>query len=360
MPNAATARDSRGGVSGSGASDCERLPGFNPTDSVNVKGLAMKKYLLPAIFALSVSSAPAFAADLQKMYTKAPPAPAFNPWDLAFGGALATDYNFRGISQSALGPSVSAYFEGRFNQTKDIQWYAGIAGASVKLPTDPSAEIDFYGGVRLTFDKFGLDLGLMYYAYPSERQIDGLAAGSAAQIAVPNGNTTLNNSDFLEFYAKGTYTFNDNFAVGANVFYTDDYLNTGAQGTFFSGTAKYTGTASPSGWNWYVSGELGYYDLGTTKFDQIAFPVPQGWDLPSYATWNAGIGFTYKVVTLDLRYYDTDLSKEECNVLTADPGATSTGNAISITNPNGLQSKWCGAAFIGKLSFDMTLNNNIK
>ena len=45
---------------------------------------------------------PALAADL-KPVTKAPPAPPPSPWDIAFGGALMTDYNFRGISQSQQG-----------------------------------------------------------------------------------------------------------------------------------------------------------------------------------------------------------------------------------------------------------------
>jgi uncharacterized protein (TIGR02001 family) len=266
-----------------------------------------------------------------------------------------TDYNFRGISQTARGAGGTAYIEGRYKPIKDVEWYAGAQAYTVKLITDPTAEIDLYGGVRLTWDKWTLDLGAMYYLYPVERQVDG-GLGTTL-IVLPNGNTSLANTDFLEFYGKVTYTFNDNFLVTGAVYYTDNWLNTGASGTYYSGIAKYTGTALPSGWNWYVSGELGYYDLGTTKFDVIAFPGPggTGWDLPSYTTWNAGIGFTYKAMTLDLRYYDTNLSKEECNVLTGDPGATFSNNAIAITNPNGLQSKWCSAAFIGKLSFDTTL-----
>ncbi|MBI4367144.1 MAG: hypothetical protein HY543_10025 [Deltaproteobacteria bacterium] len=115
--------------------------------------------------------------------------------------------------------------------------------------------------------------------------------------------------------------------------------------------------ALPNGIGWYVSGELNYYSLGTTKFDAIAFPAVGGWDLPSYAYWNAGVAFTWKVFTLDLRYHDTDLSKEECNVLTADPGASLGGTPIPITNLAGAQSKWCGSAFIAKLSFDLTLAN---
>lgn len=325
-----------------------------------MKGLAMKKYVLPAIVAAAaLSSASAYAADL-KMVTKAPPPPvSYNPWDIAIGGALMTDYNFRGISQSARGAAGTAYIEGRYKPIKDVEFYAGSQAWTVKLPTDPTAEVDLYGGVRLTWDKWLIDLGVMYYLYPVERQVDGGIAGCTSCVVLPNGNTTLAQTDFLEFYGKLTYTFNDNFSATGAVYYTDNYLNTGASGTYYSGILKYTGTALPSGWNWYVSGELAYYDLGTTNWNAIAFPGPNftGWDLPSYATWNAGIGFTYKAMTLDLRYYDTNLSKEECNVLTADPGATFGGTPIPITNVNGLQSKWCGAAFIGKLSFDTTLSS---
>ena len=41
-------------------------------------------------------------------------------------------------------------------------------------------------------------------------------------------------------------------------------------------------------------------------------------------------------------------------VTRVDPNA---GTPISVTNVFGTQSKWCGAAFIGKLSFDTTLSS---
>lgn len=325
----------------------------------------MKKFVLSAVAALVVSGASAFAADLGKMYTKAPPPAPFNPWDIAFGAGLASDYNFRGISQSANKPSVNAYFEPRYNVNKDLQLYAGIGGYSVNLPNNTSAEIDIYGGIRPTFGPLALDLGIWYYYYPGGQCFFGgaplIAAGTDPTClpALPNGNYAKRDISFLEFYGKGTYTFNDNFNVGAGVYYTEDWLNTGAEGTYGSVTAKYTGTALPNGVGWYVSGEFGKYWLGTTDafFGVPAFPG--GTPLPDYTTWNVGLGFTYKVFTLDLRYYDTDLSVGECNVLTADHTATATTTITSI-NTLGLASKWCGSAFIGKLSVDLTLNSNVK
>jgi hypothetical protein len=82
---------------------------------------------------------------------------------------------------------------------------------------------------------------------------------------------------------------------------------------------------------------------------------------PSYNTWNVGVGFTYKVFTLDLRYSDTDLSKGNCNAFTSDNTATrSTPGSVSLINPLGFESGWCGATGIVKLSADLTAMTNLK
>ena len=333
-----------GGVSGFWRIWPRAVAELQSTDSVNMKGLDMKNYLLPAMFAVAVSSAPAFAADLGRMVAKAPPAPAYvNPWDVAIGAAVATDYNFRGISQSDRGPSVTSYFEGRYNATKDFQWYAGIAGYSVKLPTDPTAEIDLYGGVRATFGAFVLDLGLMYYYYPKETQqfIDPTLTFVTSNPNLGFGPYTFANTDYLEFYAKGAYTFNDYFSMGAQIYYTDDWLGTSATGTWGVLNAKFTAPANASGFGAFLSGEVGKYWFGTGNF----FGAPLV--LPDYTAWNVGVGFTYKAITLDLRYYDTDASPAECFALTSDIRGVNSGTGTS---------RWCSDAYVAKLSFDTTLS----
>jgi hypothetical protein len=79
----------------------------------------------------------------------------------------------------------------------------------------------------------------------------------------------------------------------------------------------------------------------------------------SYNTWNVGVGFTYKVFTLDLRYSDTNLNKGDCNAFTSAFNATGTTSVTPI-NPGGAGSNWCGAAGIAKLSFDLTAMTNLK
>ena len=316
----------------------------------------MRKFFLLATVAVGLSTGSAFGADL-RMITKAPPPPPTPVWDIAFGGALMTDYNFRGISQSDRGAAVSAYFEPRFNIAPNIQLYAGIAGTSVKLATDPTAEIDFYGGIRPTFGPVALDFGFIYYYYPNERAIDGVII-----TAPPAFNTTINDTDFWEVYAKATWTVNPILALGANLYYSPDWLNSGADGTYLSGTVKVTPPLPlPTDWGMYVSGEFGHYWFGRTDFVPGVFVDNTGltgWDLPDYNYWNLGLGITYKVFTLDLRYHDTNLSRAECNSLTADPGADLAAPGVVINNftTTGL-SRWCNAAFVAKLSFDLTLAN---
>ena len=277
-----------------------------------------------------VLAAPAFAADLPSAAPAPAPAPVVSMFDFAAGGKVMTDYNFRGISQSDRKPSGTAYFEGRLNVNETFQFYVATQAWAVKLPTDPSAEVDIYGGVRATFGALAFDLGVMRYWYPGETEY--LAAG------------WVKSADFTEVYGKATYTFNEMFTFGANVFYSPNWLNTGATGTYVSGTAKVT-----LPYDFSVSGELGRYFLGTTD-SFYAFTR-----LPDYTYWNLGLTYTYKVLSLDLRYHDTDLSKTQCSLIT--------GNNSSLA-PIGIgarsdSSKWCSAAFIATLSVDIT-GANIK
>src|SRR5690349_17231316 len=96
----------------------------------------MKKVVL-SIVALAATVAPALSADLVKKAAPAPVAVAAPPvWDVAFGGAVMSDYNFRGVSQSNRGASATAYFEPQFN-TPVGTLYAGLAGWAIDWPSAP-------------------------------------------------------------------------------------------------------------------------------------------------------------------------------------------------------------------------------
>jgi hypothetical protein len=350
-------------------------------------GIVMKKLALLAT-ALAMVSGSALAADMAVKAVKAQPPAAFDPWDVAFGSAIMNDYIFRGITQSNHKPSVAAYFEPRYNINKDVQLYIGTSGESISFPNRAAAEIDIYGGIRPTVGMFAFDFGVWGYIYPGGTCYNAFAVpgsgipGSDASCAVSpfgnsdpvtlglpiNGNFAKKNASFYEGYAKVNVTINDQFQVGVNEYYSPNFLNLGAWGNYASITGKWTApstTFGASGIGMYVSGEFGRQWLGTSDAfygTQIVGQIFQfGIKEPSYNTWNIGIGFTYKVFTLDLRYSDTDLSKGACNAFTSDYTARiATAGSVSAINPGGFESNWCGAAGIAKLSADLTAVTNLK
>lgn len=335
----------------------------------------MKKLALLAT-ALAMVSGSALAADMPVKAVKAPPPAPFEPWDIAFGSAIMNDYIFRGITQSNHKPSVTAYFEPRYNVTKDVQLYVGTSFESISFPNRAAAEVDVYGGARVTLGAFAFDVGAWGYLYPGGTCFNGAVATPAGvplsaecQLnTLVNGNVIKKDLSFFEVYGKVNYTFNDNFSMGGNVYYTPSFLNSGAEGTYASIVGK---AIAPSAWfgtsgiGMYVSGEFGRQWLGTSDSFYGTAVFPNGINYADYNTWNIGIGFTYKVFTLDLRYSDTNLSKGDCNAFTSDFAArgnitAASGTFVTPINPTGVGSNWCGAAGIVKLSADLTAMTNLK
>jgi uncharacterized protein (TIGR02001 family) len=260
----------------------------------------MKTISLAAVV-LAASAGAAFAGDLPSSKS-APMAPVYvSPWDFDIGAGITNDYIFRGITQSNHNPSVAAHGELRYNWNSTYQWYVGVAGESIKLSpytAGPSMELDVYGGARATYGAITLDIGAWGYLYPD----------------TPRAYHPKADASWVEVYAKPSWAVNDSLTVGANFFYTPSYINTGAEGEYLSGTVKYVMPGSLSAFT--VSGEYGYQWLGNVDGTTLAGAFVPFRSLPSYATWNAGISYTWKFATLDLRYVGTSLSQRDAWRLT--------------------------------------------
>src|ERR1700759_2295709 len=175
-------------------------------------GIQMKKLVLLAT-ALAMISGSAFAADMPLKAVKAPPPAPFDPWDVAFGGALMSDYIFRGVTQSNPQPSVAAYFEPRYNINKDLQLYVGTSGESISFANRAAAEVDVYGGIRPTFGAAAFDFGVWGYLYPGGRCADNALTGGVPggnvcpvdpnTIFLGDGNVMKKDVSFFELYGKG-------------------------------------------------------------------------------------------------------------------------------------------------------------
>lgn len=238
---------------------------------------------------------------------------------------VASDYIYRGTTLSGGGPAAGAALEATFGPL-----YAGTTSATIKLPTQPVAELTMAGGIRPKIANINFELGVTYFAYPGE--------------ALPGVTNGIN---YWEAAIRGDKSIGESFRIAGGYAYSPNVSNTGA-------------------WSQYVAGGLGY-DLPTrllpqhlrvslttaTGYSWFGSQAPQlgRFPLPAYLNWHAGVTFTHKSLNLDLRYYDTNLSKENCFVLTGDPNARPGGRLDPITNPAGLVSNWCGATFVAKAGF---------
>src|SRR3954468_23418174 len=122
----------------------------------------------------------AFCATAVHAQQAAPPAPAEEKpvWKAPFGGTFtagatfATDYSYRGISQTqrqvAFQPTIT-YETPTISESLLLSAYVGAWASNVYFPgTNAAAEIDLIGGVRYKGldSKLTVDLGYIRYNYP--------------------------------------------------------------------------------------------------------------------------------------------------------------------------------------------------
>ena len=83
--------------------------------------------------------------------------------DVSGGVTLASDYFFRGVSQTQGDAAVQWNLEAEKNGV-----YGGTWGSQVDFGGDASIEYDFYGGYRWENDAVGIDVGVIQYNYNNQ------------------------------------------------------------------------------------------------------------------------------------------------------------------------------------------------
>lgn len=202
------------------------------------------------------------------------PAPSPFSWSVNFG--VTSDYVFRGYSQSAGDPVA----QGGVDFTYKL-FYAGVWASGIDFGTGSgtSTEVDLYVGIKPTYGPVTFDFGVIYYIYPG-------ANDAGAEL------------DYVELKA-GASTTVDKFSFGGTVFYSPEYTGEVGAAWTLEGTAGYE-LPSYGGITPTLSATI-----GTTLFDAAG--------LDDYVYWNAGIAFAAGKVTLDLRYWDTDVDSAFCS-----------------------------------------------
>ncbi len=161
--------------------------------------------------------------------------------------SLASDYVFRGVSQSNRQPALQAGFEHAFeSEVAESGAYIGAWGSSISwlsdlstsaAPVSSSLELDVYGGWRGKLgDAVRYDVGALYYLYPGE---------------YPAG---FNSADTLEAYVGVIVAVGDKLSLGA----------------------KYSHAATDL-FGYVDSDGSGYLDLSAN------FAVADGWSIGAHA-----------------------------------------------------------------------------
>jgi uncharacterized protein (TIGR02001 family) len=248
-----------------------------------------------------------------------------SPFSFSVNAGIASDYIDRGTTLSAHNPAGGAAFEAAFGLL-----YAGATITSVKLPTNPAAEVTFGGGIRPKVWNIEFDFGWTYLLYPGETL----------------GGPT-NGTNYWETFARADYKISDMIGIAGGLAYSPSISNTGAWSKYaaFGMSLTLPQNLLPNDVSAKLSGGVGYSWFGNQS------PALGGYPLPAYTHWNVGATFSREPFNVDLRYSNTNLSRERCYVFTGDPGAVPGGRINPLTNPDGLLSNWCGPALVAKLWF---------
>jgi uncharacterized protein (TIGR02001 family) len=193
-----------------------------------------------------------------------------SPHTFSANTAIATDYMYRGGSQTNEHPAVS----GGFDYAHSSGVYAGVWASNVDFGDSANIEIDYYGGIAGEFSNgIGWDVGGLYYQYPGVSDADE-AAGDY---------------DFFEVNAGLSYTFSEvqlKPTIGTKFSYSPDYF--GENGDSYYVTAD-LGLSLPYG--------VGFaFQYGNQMFDDSS--------MTDYSHYSVGLSKDISKFNLDLTWYD--------------------------------------------------------
>jgi uncharacterized protein (TIGR02001 family) len=258
-------------------------------------------------FALAFLAGSAHADGMRRGSVKdAPPPPPQERCKFSANIGLATEYVFRGISQTQEGPAV----QGGFDATCGM-FYAGVWASNLDWGANEGSnianiEMDWYGGVKFNTGRIAWDLGVIYYTYPNGADI-GVSATGDFPVSAEFNYVELKVGASAEIWKDGT--------LGVTGFFSPDYqYETGnvwtVEAAFTQNLRKFTFIGRE--WSPSVSALIGYQAATGGGADKARYINNVTLDDDHYLYWNAGLtlGFLEKW-SLDLRYWDTNIDRAD-------------------------------------------------
>jgi len=194
---------------------------------------------------------------------------------------LASDYVFRGISQTDQDPAV----QGSFDYKHPLGVYLGVWASNVdENVSKGNIEIDYYGGyTKELFSDFNFDVSIIYYSYPG--------GGSNPEPDYIEGHLGLSYG-FANLPTKPT--------IGVGYNYSPDFYGEDGHAHYVNGTLD---LALP--YRLGLGFEIGYqYVEGDeTTGNGMGKGGHSGFD---YIHWRLGLSYEIKGFELNLSYQDTN------------------------------------------------------
>lgn len=186
--------------------------------------------------------------------------------------AMATDYTFRGVSQTDENPAIQGGLDATFG---DSGFYLGTWASNINFGTGGgNLELDVYGGYKFALGPVAMDVGVIGYYYPG-------ASDDLAEL------------DYYEAFAKPSIALTDQFTLGGAIYWSPEFTGESGDGLYYEVNGAFAASPELS-----FSGAVGMQQVDTDGFFA-------GED--EYMTWNVGGTYTAMGLGFDLRYVATDV-----------------------------------------------------
>ena len=184
-----------------------------------------------------------------------------NATSISANVTLASDYVWRGYSQTDGDPAIS----GGFDYTDTSGFYAGIWGSNVGFAADTDLELDVYAGFSMAQDNgVTWDIGILRYNYP--------------------GTSISGDIDWNEYHISASYGI-----ASASINYTNNVYGTDTTAIYYTIALEYN---LPHEWTLTTGINLYDYDASLVTGSVIDYHL--------------GIAKEFAGLGVDISYYDTN------------------------------------------------------
>ena len=209
--------------------------------------------------------------------------------------SIVSDYRFRGISQTYLGPAIQGGID--YSHPSGIylgNWNSSVA--SQQFPVGSGIEMDFYAGWKTTFRDIGLDIGTIYYYYP--RAEWNATVGSTTGSADFNNWEIYIGASWQWLSAKFFYALSDYFGLaneqaGSWITHKDTGVPLGARGSSDGTWYLDLNATYPVNKQLSIVGHFGMLEV--EKYGEL-----------DYKDWKLGITYDLNGWILGAAYVDSD------------------------------------------------------